>query len=318
MTINNEDLIALQRYVTGKDSYDAVSPGTIVLDITHSNLKQRHLQIRFNLRDTIDNVRDRIYRQTGTHAPFQYLYFIDCGVTLFEIPPEEESTKMLGYFNLQHGVTVHVVDLDPHSGSRNGAYENTNLIEKYRMTDEDYDKRRGTLREWARQKKSKDESFSLAKHAREHRELMKATRLVKQGLPAPKGFEINRNGKVVRIEDSSELDKCIGDVNSSRLDRRGKDTVEGFKIGMRCEVRPGGRRGSIAFLGEINNLKNGGYWVGVKFDEPVGKSNGCVNDKTYFDAPEGYGGFIRGKNIKIGDFPERDILDELDDSEDEL
>jgi len=95
MTINNEDLIALQRYVTGKDSYDAVSPGTIVLDITHSNLKQRHLQIRFNLRDTIDNVRDRIYRQTGTHAPFQYLYFIDCGVTLFEIPPEEESTKML-------------------------------------------------------------------------------------------------------------------------------------------------------------------------------------------------------------------------------
>ena len=41
--------------------------------------------------------------------------------------------------------------------------------------------------------------------------------------------------------------------------------------------------------------------------------------KRYFTAPgDKYGGFVRGKNVEIGDFPEKDIMDELDDSDDEL
>ena len=101
-------------------------------------------------------------------------------------------------------------------------------------------------------------------------------------------------------------------------DLPGPDSVEGIKVGMRCEVQPGGRRGVVAFVGEVKEIGGGGYWVGVKFDEPVGKTDGTAGSKRYFDAPPGFGGFVRGKNLQVGDFPERDIFDELEDSDDEL
>ncbi len=59
-----------------------------------------------------------------------------------------------------------------------------------------------------------------------------------------------------------------------------------------------------------------GYWVGVRYDEPVGKSDGRIKGKRFFDAPSNRGGFIRGKNIIVGNYPERG-LDDVE-SEDEI
>jgi len=212
---------------------------------------------------------------------------------------------------------VHCLDIDPHSGSKGGAYEDTALVPKYKMTDEEYDKRKGTLRDWTREQKSKDENFNLAKHAREHRELMEAVRQFKLGLPLPDGFEVDdATGKVRRIE-PEDVGDAVGELDpKSKDDAPGIESVQGMEVGMRCEVQPGGRRGYIAYIGEICTLGTGGYWIGVKFDEPVGKADGCAKGLRYFDAQPGYGGFIRGKNLLVGDFPERDIFDE--DSEDEL
>lgn len=39
-----------------------------------------------------------------------------------------------------------MVDDDPFSLTRGGALEDTSLVSKYRMSEEDYDKRQGTLR----------------------------------------------------------------------------------------------------------------------------------------------------------------------------
>ena len=41
---------------------------------------------------------------------------------------------------------IHVTDDDPFSLTRGGALENVSLVKKYRMSEEDYDKRKGTLR----------------------------------------------------------------------------------------------------------------------------------------------------------------------------
>ncbi len=55
--------------------------------------------------------------------------------------------------------------------------------------------------------------------------------------------------------------------------------------------------------------------MGVKFDEPVGKSDGCVKGQRIFECEANYGAFVRGKNIKVGDYPVRDLMDEEDEEE---
>ena len=79
-----------------------------------------------------------------------------------------------------------------------------------------------------------------------------------------------------------------------------------------------GCRGVVAFVGVVHEIGGGGHWVGIKFDEPVGKTDGTAGSKHYFEASPGFGAFVHGKNVQVSDFPECGILDKLDDSEDEL
>ena len=45
------------------------------------------------------------------------------------------------------------------------------------------------------------------------------------------------------------------------------------QVGDRCQVEPGQRRGQVAFVGEVIGLPSG-LWIGVIYDEPVGKHDG--------------------------------------------
>ncbi len=58
--------------------------------------------------------------------------------------------------------------------------------------------------------------------------------------------------------------------------------------------------------------------MGVRFDEPVGRGDGTVKGKRLFECGKGFGGFVRGKNVKTGDYPERPFDDGDDDDEDEM
>lgn len=39
---------------------------------------------------------------------------------------------------------------------------------------------------------------------------------------------------------------------------------------------PGGKRGEVKFVGKAESLA-AGYWVGVQYDEPVGKNDGMYD-----------------------------------------
>lgn len=322
--MKNTDLLALQAYVTaGDDSqYDNVRQGAVVLDLTHSNLVQRHVEIRFDLHDTVGALRQRIHQKTGTPASFQHLQLLINGGTggsiLAEIPPSTCETYKLGYYGLSHGMTVHCIDVDPHSGSRGGQYEDTSLVKKFVLSEEEYDRRKGTLRDWERRQKQKDANFSLARHAQKHRELCEAQRQAKLGLPLPPNFVQDATGRVVFVEPDQDGDEATTCNEAVVAIVPGPESVEGMEVGMRCEVQPGGRRGVVAYRGMVSEIGGGGHWVGITFDEPVGKTDGTAGGKRYFEARPGFGGFVRGKNVAVGDYPERDILDELDDSDDEL
>ncbi|KAH8258465.1 hypothetical protein KR038_011859 [Drosophila bunnanda] len=79
-------------------------------------------------------------------------------------------------------------------------------------------------------------------------------------------------------------------------------------IGARCEVTvPGNptRRGTIRYNGQLEG-KNG-HFIGIEYDEPLGKNNGSVAGKAYFSCAPNYGGFVSPLSVTVGDFPPEDF-----------
>ncbi|KAK9448561.1 CAP Gly-rich domain-containing protein [Limtongia smithiae] len=108
----------------------------------------------------------------------------------------------------------------------------------------------------------------------------------------------------------------------------------GIAPGKRCRVlQPNERRGVVRFVGEVSELPafaqlspdDKDLWVGVEFDEPVGKNDGSVTvpgrqgpAKRYFSAKPNHGSFVRPDKVDVGDFPEIDIFADDDDDDDEI
>jgi tubulin-folding cofactor B len=327
--IKNRDMLALKRYLQAKDStrYDSLEHTNLVLvDLTHSNLQQKHIEIRFSRHDTVSHLKSRIHLNTGTSPHHQHLVLYDGTTELAQIPDSSDDkteSLPLGYFGLEHGMRVHCIDTNPHSDSANGAYEDTSLVEKYRMTEAEYNARKGTLRDWARKQKQEDPNFSLRRHAERQRAKVEAVKLNKQGLPLPPGFYVDNLGQVEYDSDCEKQEQEEGQETTTasqpQASEFGPESVEGISLEMRCQVEPGCRRGKIGFVGEIPELPDNGNWVGVILDEPGGQNDGSVKGVMYMPATPGprYGVFCRPNKVQVGDFPELDDL--LDDSsEDEL
>ncbi|KZT38183.1 hypothetical protein SISSUDRAFT_1062206 [Sistotremastrum suecicum HHB10207 ss-3] len=84
-------------------------------------------------------------------------------------------------------------------------------------------------------------------------------------------------------------------------------------IGSRCQVDPGDgsmkKLGAVRFVGETK-FGGGGVWVGVEYDEPLGKNDGSVQGERYFACKPSYGAFVRPGKVQVGDFPPEDIMED--------
>lgn len=270
--IKNTDMLSVRDWVTGRDheQYSLLPAGMVSMTVTHSNLSQKMLELRFELKSTVAEVKTRLYSHHGTPAAFQRLTLRDGGVDICAL---DDDSKMLGYYSPSSGMELHVRDVDPHSVSRAGGLEDVSLVQKYRMSDSDYEKRKGTVREWIREQKAADPNWKP---------------------PKPPS-----NGAGLQSAPAS------ADARPPTLD----DAVH-IKVGSRCQVSPGARRGIVGFVGLVPELAGEGVWVGVALDEPLGKHDGVVKGHRYFEAVSGHGTFVRPGNVEVGDFPENDFDDD--------
>jgi len=276
----------LRGWVTGDSGGQARGETTVLLHVTHSNLKMRMFELRLDRHMTIERVKEKLRTHSGTGSLFMHLTLLDFnGQVVADMINDELK---LGYFSPQDGWTIHITDLDPHSMAANGGLEDVSLVKKYEISDEDYNKRENNFRKWKADKVAADPNWSLAKEVRTNQEKKKMERdpnYVPEPAKAP-------------ITDDEHLAEEAG----------------GMKVGDRCEVTVGGKRGVVQYVGKIPQIAPG-WWIGVQYDEPVGKNDGTVKGKRFFECPPKYGGFLRPDKLQVGDFPELDDLFDEDDDE---
>ncbi|KAA0062753.1 tubulin-folding cofactor B isoform X1 [Cucumis melo var. makuwa] len=71
-----------------------------------------------------------------------------------------------------------------------------------------------------------------------------------------------------------------------------------MRVGDRCQVEPGEKRGVVKFVGRAESLAPG-FWVGVQYDEPLGKNDGTVKGIHYFDCSPLHGAMVRPDKVKV-------------------
>jgi tubulin-specific chaperone B len=263
----------VRNYVLGSGGSQAQSSDTVLLRVKHNNLRADFPELRLSRTMTIDDLKAKLYGHVGTRPAFMRVLLVRAGDGEGSAISLSEDHRMLGFYSpARHGDTLLVFDDDPHSASKGGWLENTSLVEKYRISDDDYAKRPDTYVTYKEKMKKHDPQWTMNR-----------------------ALAIARGEKAVDIQ---EIDVC--------------DEVPAAKVGDRVEVMPGGMRGVVKYVGrDLAGLPQG-WWLGVCYDEPVGKNDGEVKGVRYFEAPKGHGSLVRPRNAQVGDYPPEEDFDDSD------
>lgn len=277
---------SLLDYVKAKDEdpFANLAEGMVSITLTHNLLQRKMIEIRLDLHTTIANVKAKIYHHTGTAPQHQTLVLKDHGKPVCELI---DDSRPLGFYGCKSGMEIKVVDTNPFSLAKNGGLEDVSKIKKYELTDAEYDKRTNSVRQYKRDQIAKDPNWKPPK------------------LPgADVANQMNRRAR-----------RMVAAENREKVEPAKKEDCAHIKVGDRCELKPGKRRGEVKFVGEVTWIP--GYWIGVALDEPLGKNDGRGPDgKKYFEAMRKCGVFKRPQNVLVGDYPEEEI--NFDTSEEEL
>jgi len=236
----------VQQAPEGQVRLDVISE---VLNGNVSNSSNNWKNFSINL--TIAEFKKKLEMFAGTQPQFQRLQLFDKEDKL--VADVDDDSKTLAQFGAESGMKIFVIDLDPNNMVR--SLQDTSNVEKFSISDEEYNKREGTYRKWKEQNPSESKKI---------------------------------------VPESKQKEEC-----------------ENIKVGNRCEVEPGvggdlKRKGTVMYVGPVDG--SSGFWVGVKLDEPLGKNDGSLKGKRYFDCPDKYGSFVRPEKVTVGDFPEDDLF----------
>lgn len=230
---------------------------------------------------------------TGIPASSQKLEVFDLKDKLvLELQNDDDK---LGKFEIDDHYRIHVTSKDGSGGMGSGLgtaasaglgvsagagyggiidFNDTSKVEKYELDEEKYDNLKGTVRDYKRR--------------------MKMGRF---------------NAEEVAKQEAEKLEK------QEQQEKLQESAIKNLSVSSRCKIsvpKQASRLGTTRFLGKTSFAE--GLWAGVEYDEPVGKNDGSVKGKRYFDCKDKYGGFVKVEYVECGDFPaEEDDFSDLDD-----
>jgi tubulin-specific chaperone B len=145
----------------------------------------------------------------------------------------DDDMKMLGFYPAEDGYFVQVEAHLTAIGAPIG--EEDPNFKRFELTDEEYAKKKGTIKEFKLRNKLGQYSDS-------------------------------------QTQQSAQKEKIESE----------KRAIDQIKLGSRCKVATSGaptRLGTVMYLGQLENKS--GYFVGIRYDEPLGKNDGSV-DGSHF------------------------------------
>ncbi|OQV24716.1 Tubulin-folding cofactor B [Hypsibius exemplaris] len=105
----------------------------------------------------------------------------------------------------------------------------------------------------------------------------------------------------------------FGDGDSTEEKKKeARERFESIQLGTRCLVTVPGqppKKGTLMYKGPTSFKP--GFWIGVKYDEPLGKHDGSVEGKRYFECGQKYGAFVKPESVAFGDYPQDNLMDEM-------
>eukprot|EP00798_Chlamydomonas_sp_ICE-L_P011870 gene11870-14974_t len=317
--LGKQDIDNLKAYVAGGTGQN-VAESTVLLHVSHSNLDAKFYELRFDkhmnieslkmtieflkmsieflkmtiesLKMSIESLKVKLSFHCGTNASAMMLQLLDESGTVVAMMADD--SKMLGFFSPYSGYTIHIIDTDPQSASVGGWLEDTSLVDKYRMPDEEYGKKENT---YSLQYTNRVVGISLVdKYRMPDEEYGKKENTYRRW----KADKIATDPEWT-LEKEIAMNKGVEYVppppKQSDPDFM-KAEASSISVGQRCSVDPGDRRGEVKFVGNgIDGLPMG-FWIGICYDEPLGKNDGNLKGKKYFDAPHGFGAFVRPDKVK--------------------
>jgi hypothetical protein len=101
----------------------------------------------------------RVPFAAGAYSTFalEQLYLLDENGQLIS---ECNDAQKLGYYSPYDGCRLHIVDLDPNSASSGGWLEDVSLVKKYEISEEAYNARKNTYRNFRKQKLAEDPNWT--------------------------------------------------------------------------------------------------------------------------------------------------------------
>lgn len=108
--------------------YSQLAEGMVQIDMTHSNIPTKHVDLRLDLHTKISEVKEKFRTHIGTPVDHQRLILKDNGRVICEMA---DNNRMLGYYSVSSGMEIHIIDTDPFSLSRGGGLTDVSLVQVY-------------------------------------------------------------------------------------------------------------------------------------------------------------------------------------------